>query len=149
MSLLSTRNSKGTYPHPQSLALLNDAQYAHLKGSLLDTEALLLNLTEHFNPFNAKAIPGYRLLDNFPDFIPFHSCNHSSLNSYIFHLRSLDYLCLKASSSSSTLIVVTDTSFISPRNIQAVSTAYFWRLEQQMLFSKALAGWTTASNTEL
>ena len=117
MSLLSTRNSKGTYPHPQSLALLNDAQYTHLKGSLLDTEALLLNLTEHFNPFNAKAIPGYRLLDNFPDFIPFYSCNHSSLNSYISHLRSLDYLCLKASSSPSTLIVVTDTSFISPRNI--------------------------------
>ena len=25
MSLLSTRNSKGTHPHPQSLALLNDA----------------------------------------------------------------------------------------------------------------------------
>jgi len=62
MSLLSTKHSKGTPPYPQSLALLNDIQYAHLKGPLLDTEASLLNLTECFNPLHAEAIPGCRLL---------------------------------------------------------------------------------------
>ena len=41
---------EGECPHPQSLALLNDAQCARLKGPFLDTEASLLNLTERFNP---------------------------------------------------------------------------------------------------
>ena len=41
MSLLSAKHSKGTPPHPQSLALLNDTQYAHLKGPLLDTAEFL------------------------------------------------------------------------------------------------------------
>ena len=51
MSLLSAKHSKGTPPHPQSLALLNNTQCARLKGPLLDTEASLLNLTECFDPF--------------------------------------------------------------------------------------------------
>ena len=55
MSLLSDKHSKGAPPHPQSLALLNDIQYACLKGPLLDTEASLLNLTECFDPLHAEA----------------------------------------------------------------------------------------------
>ena len=98
MSLLSVRNSKDTYPHPQSLALLNDAQCTRLKSPLLDTEASLLNLTEHFNPLDAEATPGCRLLDSFSDHISFHPCNHSSLNDCNAHLESLDHLCLEASS---------------------------------------------------
>ena len=117
MSLLSARNSKGTHPHPQSLALLNDAQCACLKGPLLDTEASLLNLTECFNPLDAEATPGCRLLDSFPNCISFHSCNRSSLNDHNTHLESLDRLCLEASSSSSTLVIVTDVSVIPPRNM--------------------------------
>ena len=62
MSLLSAKHSKGTPPHPQSLALLNDTQCACLKGPLLDTEAFLLNLTECFDPI-AKLT--YSLLTNF------------------------------------------------------------------------------------
>ena len=122
MSLLSARNSKGTRPHPQSLALLNDAQCACLKGPLLDTEASLLNLTERFNPLDAEATPGCRLLDSFPDRISFHPCNRSSLKDRNTHLESLDRLCLEASSSSSTLVVVTDASAIPPRNMQAISS---------------------------
>jgi len=76
MSLFSARNSNGACPHPQLLALLNNIQYAYLKNPLLDTEVLLLNLTEYFNSFDTKAIPDYRLLDNFPDHISFHPCNH-------------------------------------------------------------------------
>ena len=132
MSLLSARNSKGTRPHPQSLALLNDTQCARLKGPLLDTEASLLNLTERFNPLDAEATPGCRLLDSFPDRISFHPCNRSSLNDRNTHLESLDRLCLEASSSSSTLVVVTDASAIPPRNMQAISAAHFWRLGHQV-----------------
>ena len=149
MSLLSARNSKGTYPHSQSLALLNDAQCAYLKGPLLDTEASLLNLTECFNPLDAEATPGCRLLDSFPDRISFHPCNRSSLNDRNTHLESLDRLCLEASSSSSTLVVVTDASAISPRNMQAISAAHFWRLGHQVSSSKAPAGRTTAPDAEL
>ena len=111
ISLLSARNSKGTCPHPQLLALLNDAQYAHLKGLLLDIEVSLLSLTECFKLLDAETIPGCRLLDSFP--------NRNT------HLESLDCLCLEASSSSSTLVVVTDASAIPPRNMWAISAAHF------------------------
>ena len=94
MSLLSARNSKGTPPHPQSLVLLNDTQCAHLKSPLLNTEASLLNLTKRFNPLDAEATPGCRLLDSFSDCIPFHPCNRSSLNDRNTYLESLDHLCL-------------------------------------------------------
>ena len=128
MSLLSARNSKGTPSHPQSLVLLNDTQCAHLKSPLLNTEASLLNLTKHFNPLDAKTIPGCRLLDSFPNRISFHPCNHSSLNDRNTHLESLNHLCLETSSSSSILVVVTDASAIPLRNMQAISAAHFWRL---------------------
>jgi len=128
MFLLSARNSKGTHPHPQLLALLNDAQCTCLKGSLLDTEVLLLSLTECFNPLDVETTLGCRLLDSFPECISFYSCNFPSLNDHNAHLESLDHLYLEASSSSSTLVVVTDASAIPPRNMQAISAVYFWRL---------------------
>ena len=53
-------------------------------------------------------------------------------------------VCLEASSSSSTLVVVTDASAIPPRNMQAVSAVHFWRLGHQVSSSKAPAGRTTA-----
>jgi len=108
MFLLSTKHSKGVSPYPQSLALLNDIQCACLKGPLLDTEASLLDLTECFDPLHAEATPGCRLLDSFPDRISFHPCNRSSLRDCKTHLQSLDRLCLEASSSPSTLVVVTE-----------------------------------------
>ena len=118
-------------------------------GLLLNTEVSLLNLTEYFNLFNTKTTPGCRLLDSFSDLISFHPCNCSSLNDYTIHLESLDCLCLKASFSFSTLIIVTDASTIPSRNIQAISAVYFQRLGHQILSSKALTSRKTAPNTEL
>ena len=115
----------------------------------MDTEAFLLNLTECFDPLHAEATPGCRLLDSFPDRISFHPCNRSSLRDCKTHLQSLDRLCLEASSSSSTLVVVTDASIIPSRHIQAVSATYLWNLDQQVSSSKALAGRTTAPDAEL
>ena len=128
ISLLSAKHSKGAPPHPQFLALLNDIQCACLKGPLLNTEVSLLNLTECFNSLHAEAIPGCRLLDSFPNRISFYSCNCSSLRNCKTHLQSLDRLCLEASSSPSTLVVVTDASVIPSRCIQAVSAAHIWNL---------------------
>ena len=115
--LLSARNSKNACSHLQSLVLLNNVQYTCLKGPLLYTKALLLNLTKHFNFFDTEAIPGCRLLDSFSDCISFHPCNCSSLNNCIAYLESLDYFCHKVTSSLSTLVVFTDIDAISPRNI--------------------------------
>ena len=130
ISLLSAKHSKGAPPYPQSLALLNDIQCARLKDPLLDTEASLLNLTECFDPLHAEATLGCRLLDSFSDYISFHPCNHSSFRDCKTHLQSLDYLCLEASSSSSTLVVVTDANVIPSRCMQAVSAVNFWNLGQ-------------------
>ena len=71
------------------------------------------------------------------------------LNDCNTHLESLDRLCLEASSSSSTLVVVTDASAILPRNMQAISAVHFWRLGDQVSSSKAPAGQTTAPDAEL
>jgi len=134
---------------PQLLALLNDTHCTCLKGPLLDTKVSLLNLTEHFNPLDAEATLVCRLLDSFSECILFYHCNRSSLNDCNTHLESLDRLCLETSSSSSTLVVVTNASAIPPRNMQAISAAHFWRLCYQVLSSKAPAGRTTAPDAEL
>ena len=147
--VLSTKHSKGTPPHSQSLALLNNTQYACLKGPLLNTEASLLNFTECFDPLHAEATLGCRLLDSFPDHISFHPCNCSSLNDHNTYLESLDHLCLEASLSSSTLVVVTDANVIPSIHMQAVSAVHLWNLGQQVPSSKALASRTTAPDAEL
>ena len=90
----------------------------------MDTEASLLNLTECFDLLHTEATPGCRLLDSFSDSISFHPCNCSSLRDCKTHLQSLDHLCLEASSSPSTLVVVTNASVIPSRCMQAVSAAY-------------------------
>ena len=46
-------------------------------------------------------------------------------------------------------MVVTDASVIPSRHMQAVSAAHIWNLGQQVLFSKAPAGRTTAPDAEL
>ncbi len=89
------------------------------------TMILLLNLTKHFNLFNAKGTSGCRLLNSFPNCISFHYYNCSSLNDYTAYLESLNYLCFETSFSFPTLIIITDASAISLRNIQAISTTYF------------------------
>ena len=81
-----------------------------------DTKASL-NLTECFNPFDTEAIPDCRLLDNFSNYISFHSYNCLSLSSYKLYLYFLDYLCFEASFSFSTLIVITDASALPTMNI--------------------------------
>ena len=112
----------------RALVLLNDTQYAHLKSLHLDTEASLLNLTECFNPFDAETTSDCRLLNNFSDCISFHPYNYSSFGGHKSHLESLDCLCLKTSSFSSTPIVVIDASAIPLRSMQTISAVYFWRL---------------------
>jgi len=133
----------------QSLALLTDAQSAQLRSPLLDTEASLLNLTERFNSLHPEIRPGCRLLDNFPNHVSFYLCDCSNGCTRKLQFDALDRLCHEASSDPSTLVVATDTSVIPSRNIQAVSVAHFWKLGEQVLSSKALAGRATALDAEL
>ena len=125
LSLLSACNSKSAHPYPQSLALLTDVQSAQLRSPLLDTEVSLLNLTECFDSLHPEICPGCRLLDNFPDYVSFHLCDCSNGCTRKFQFDALNHLCHEVSSNPSTLVVATDTSVIPPRNIQAISVAYF------------------------
>ena len=122
MFLLSTINSKDAFSHLQLLTLTNNTMYTCLKG---DIEALLLNLTECFNLFDAKAISGCRLFHNFLDYIFFFLCNCSSLSDHKSYLKFFDHVYLRAFSFFSTLIIVTNVSAILSRNMQAVFTIYF------------------------
>ena len=149
LSLLSAHNSKGAHPHPQSLALLTDAQSARLRSPLFDTEALLLNLTECFDSLHPEICPGCRLLDNFPDHVSFHPCDHSNGRTRKPQFDALDRLCHEVFSNPSTLVVATDAGVIPPRNMQAVSVAHFWKLGEQVSLSKAPARQATALDAEL
>jgi len=90
LSRLSACNSKGAHPHPQSLALLTDAQSAWLRSPLLDTEAFLLNLTKCFDSLYPEICPGCRLLDNFSDHVSFHPCNRSNGRTCKLQFDALD-----------------------------------------------------------
>jgi len=115
----------------------------------LDTEASLLNLTECFDPLHSEDYLGCRLLDNFSDHVLFYPCDRSKGSTIKAHFQALDCLHHEASTDPSTLIIVTDLSVISPRNMQAVSAAHFWRLGEQMLSSKAPVGYSAALDTAL
>jgi len=149
LTLLSACNSKGAYPHSQSLALFTDTQSAWLRSPFLDTKVSLLNLIECFDSLHPEIRPGCRLLDNFPDHVSFHPCDCSNRRTRKLQFDVLDRLCHEAFSDPSMLVVDTDASVIPPRNIQAVSVAYFWRLGEQVLSSKAPAGRATALDAEL
>ena len=69
-------------------------------------------------------------------------------NDYSAHLESFNYFYLETFFFS-TLIVVTNINVILSRNMQAISAMHFWRLDYKVLFSKALASKTTASDAEL
>ena len=148
ISLVSAHNSKGIHPHSQLLALLTDAQSTQLRSPLLDTEVLLLNLTEHFDLLHSEAYLRCRLLDNFSDWVSFYSCDHSKGSTIKAHFQVLD--CLRHEAFTDPfMLVITDTNVITPRNMQAMSATHFWRLGQQVLSSKVSAGHSTALNTEL
>jgi len=110
--------------HSPLLFSLN-AQSDWLRSPFLNTKASLLNLTERFDSLYPKICPGYRLLDNFPDYVSFHPCDHSNGCTHKLQFNALDQLCHEASSDPSTLVVTTDTSVIPPRNMQAVLVAHF------------------------
>ena len=80
----------------------------HFSISLNTSISLMLRL------YNTS---GYKLLNSFFNHIFFYSYNHSSLNNCIAYLKFLNYLCLEAVSSLSTLVIVTDASTISLRNM--------------------------------
>ena len=90
LSRLSACNSKGAHPHPQSLALFTDAQSAQLRSPLLDTEVLLLNLTECFDLLHPEIHLGCRLLDNFPDHISFHPYDRFNGHTHKLQFDALD-----------------------------------------------------------
>jgi len=89
------------------------------------------------------------LLDNFSDYVSFYPCDCSNGPTCKPQFNALDRLCHEASSDSSTLVVATNASVIPPRNMQAVSVAYFWRLGEQVLLSKAPTGQAIALDAEL
>jgi len=120
-----------------------------LRSPLLDTEVSLLNLTECFDSLYSEIHPGCRLLDNFSDHVSFYPCDCSNGCTHKLQFDALDQLCHKAFSDLSILVVATDASVIPPRNMQAVSVAYFWRLGEQVLSSKVPAGRATALDAEL
>jgi len=120
-----------------------------LRSPLLDTEVLLLNLTECFDSLHPEIHLGCRLLDNFPDHVSFHPYDRFNGHTHKLQFDALDRLCHEAFSDPSTLVVITDASVISPRNMQAVLVAHFWRLGEQMSSFKAPAGRATALDAEL
>ena len=105
----------------------------------LSSSLVLLNIRFIFYlDLSYNTTLGYRLFDKFSDYIFFYLCNCLSLSSCKPYLECLNHLYLKTSSSS-TLIVVTDTIVTFFSNMQTISATHFWRLEQQISFSKALA----------
>ena len=96
-----------------------------MRSPLLNTETLLLNLIERFDSLHPEIHPGYRLLDNFPDHVSFYPCDHSNGYTCKLQFNILDRLCHEAFSDLLTLVVTTDATVIPPRNMQAISVAYF------------------------
>ncbi|KAF9440035.1 hypothetical protein P691DRAFT_768399, partial [Macrolepiota fuliginosa MF-IS2] len=123
-ALLGSGNSQGVTPHPRSLALLPDAQRTKVKGSLVEADSHLSELSETFNTCAPEACPGNRLLDIFKNRVQFFDAPPSKEEeAYSNHMDDLDLALDQATHDPSVAVCVMDTSLPLHGNFQAVLAA--------------------------
>jgi len=73
-SILSQDHHKGTQPHPCAISQMSEAFKQKVKGTVMEIDRCLTELTESFEPVASEAQPGAQLMDRFPDQVIFDNC---------------------------------------------------------------------------
>ena len=105
-SILSSDESSDHTLYSLSLDTLTFKQRSSLNSSLINMDNKKNKFIASFNPFNQEFSPGNRLIDSFSNIISFYPQGKNVKN----HIQNLDFLMLRASSNSSTSLVISNVS---------------------------------------
>jgi len=119
--LLKYHYSKNTPPHYLSLEALTPKQRLKVKSSIIDTNNCLNGNFPFFNFFYKELSPGFRLIDNFPDYFFFHITNHKNKKIKKAYLCKLDQIFKNTLLEFNTIIVILDAGI---KNNIATSILY-------------------------
>ena len=107
-SIIDSSYSVFMTQHPTSLDSLTRYQQFLIKSHLVDTNNRFNGIFPSFTPLHSELSSSYRIIDNFSDHFVFNLHSKQKDNRACAH--QLDNMVIEASSSSSTTIVVIDTS---------------------------------------
>ncbi|KAF4614683.1 hypothetical protein D9613_002817 [Agrocybe pediades] len=149
-SILSEDHRKQASAHPLAISRLTPNQRLKVKGSLMEVDRHLPELTESFAPVAPEARPGVRLLDRFPDRVEFHGTegllDERSLEAY---RTKLNTVLTEAREQPGTVICAVDASLPNEEHRHAVSAALLFRGVERVHTAIHPAGRVTAPDAEL
>jgi len=149
-SILSQVHHKGAQPHPCAISQMSEAFKRKVKGTVMEIDRHLPELTESFKPVASEARPGTRLMDRFPDQVIFNDCG-SLLEQDALEAREHDLSTIlrNVRLSDDTVYCSVDASRPDNMQHQAVSAAIlYWELEE-LNRVRHVAGRVTAPDAEL
>jgi len=72
--ILGQDHHKGVQPHPCAISQMSEAFKQKVKGTVMEIDRHLLELTESFEPVASEAWPSAQLIDSFPNQVIFDNC---------------------------------------------------------------------------
>jgi len=148
--ILSQDHHKGAQPHPCAISQMSEAFKRKVKGTVMEIDRHLPELTESFEPVASEARPGTRLMDRFPDQVIFDDCG-SLMEQDALEARERDLFTIlrNVRLSNDTVYCSVDASLPDNTQHQAVSAAILYREFEEFNRVRHVAGRVTAPDAEL
>jgi len=149
-SILSQDHHKGVQPHPCAISQMFEAFKQKVKGTVMEIDQHLPELTESFEPVASEARPGARLMDRFPDQVIFDDCG-SLLEQNALEARKRDLFTIlrNVRLSENTVYCLVDASLSDNTQHQAVLAAILYQEFEEFNRVCHVAGRVTAPDAEL
>jgi len=149
-SILSQDYHKGTQPHPCAISQMSEAFKQKVKGTVMEIDRHLPELTESFEPVASEARPGAQLMDRFPDQVIFNDCGALlEQNALEAHERDLFAILRNVRLSDDAVYCSVDASLPDNMQHQAVSAAILYRELEEFNRVRHVTGRVTAPDAEL
>ena len=149
-SILGQDHHRGAQAHPCAISKMSEAFKRKVKGTVMEIDRCLPDLTESFEPCAPEARPGARLMDRFSAQIDFDDCGHLEDNEGLQARKNTHNDLLKeARRDNGAVYCSTDASL--PDNTQhtaVLAALLYWQGEQIHQVCHP-AGRVTAPDAEL
>ena len=129
-TLLDNSPNSSLPPHDLSLGMLTKRQHGLLKSHVVNIDNRFNEVFPAFDPINPELQPGNRIIDTFPNCFSFHTFSRSNDSFFKSRIQQLDALVIEFFTSSSNVLVITDTSV---KNNVALSIVYIHVFNKPMV----------------
>ena len=143
-SLMDSPHSASMSQHSALLDSLTRCQCSLIKNHLVDMDNRFNGIFPSFTPLHSELSPGYRVIDNFSDWLVFNL--HSKQNGNKTCTQQLDNMIIKSSNSPSTAIIVTDASI---KNDIATSILHMYTFNNPIAKTIHYVVYITSTEAEL